>query len=213
MASMKLILLRHAESHHSKQQQIADVHGCHGLTPHGVVQAHRLAARLHSTGEFRDCTTLFCSPVARARQTLDIIRAAIPLPAVEIDPDLREVLPGLADGLTWDTYHTRYGAFDLVAEPDRPFAPEGESWTQFIARVATTLNRLATRYPQQTVVAMTHAGFIVGALLTLFAIPRPGTGARFEPKYTSLTMWHKVDGHWQLERYNDAWHLEHPPTT
>ncbi len=210
---MKLILLRHAESHHSHQHRIADIHGCHGLTPHGIVQAHELAARLHRTNEFHACTTLLCSPVPRAQQTVDVIRAVTPLPPVQLDPDLRELLPGVADGLTWDDYRTRYGSFDFIREPDRPFAPDGESWTRFIVRIDATLNRFATQYPQQTVVAVTHAGFIVGALLTLFAIPRPGTGTRFEPKYTSLTVWQQGDGHWQLERYNDAWHLEHPPDT
>jgi hypothetical protein len=52
-----------------------------------------------------------------------------------------------------------------------------------------THQRLADRFAGQTVVAVTHAGFVVASLLVLFDIPRPGTGASLEPSYTSLTEW------------------------
>ncbi|HEY0602479.1 MAG TPA: histidine phosphatase family protein, partial [Herpetosiphonaceae bacterium] len=125
------------------------------------------------------------------------------------DADLRELLPGAADGMTWADYRTRYGMFDPVAEPDRPFAPGGETWHEFLRRVQATLHRLAAQYHGQTIVAVSHAGFIVASLLVLFAIPRPGTGARFEPRHTSITVWERATDCWCLERYNDTWHLDH----
>src|SRR5579875_2217213 len=71
-----------------------------------------------------------------------------------------------------------YETFDLVTSPARAFAPGGESWQEFLERVRATLDRLAVRFAGQTVVAATHAGFIVASVLVLFDIPRPGTGAR-----------------------------------
>jgi hypothetical protein len=53
--------------------------------------------------------------------------------AVTEESDLGELLPGQADGLTWDVYRAQYGVFDLVAEPERPFAPGGECWLAFQA--------------------------------------------------------------------------------
>jgi hypothetical protein len=53
--------------------------------------------------------------------------------AVTEESDLGELLPGQADGLTWDLYRAQYGVFDLVAEPERPFAPGGECWPAFQA--------------------------------------------------------------------------------
>jgi broad specificity phosphatase PhoE len=204
---MRLILIRHAESRHSFDQIIADVNSCRGLTDRGIAQAQRLSQRFRSTGELQDCRALVCSPVARARQTAELLGVAWSNLVVEELTGLREVLPGAADGVTWDEYRAIYGTFDLIAEPDRPFAPGGESWRTFLDRVRLTLDALVERFAGQTVVAITHAGFIVAVLLVLFAIPRPGTRARFEPLHTSLTEWQVADGVWRLERYNDAWHL------
>ena len=70
-----------------------------------------------------------------------------------------------------------------------------------------TLATLAERYDGRTVVAVSHAGFIVAAVLVLFDIPRPGTGAYLDPVYTGITEWQFSGGVWRLIRYNDAYHL------
>jgi hypothetical protein len=64
-------------------------------------------------------------------------------------------------------------------------------------------------YPGRTVVAVTHAGFIVTSFLMLFGVPRPGTGARIDPDPASLTTWEydEVDHVWRLVSYNDTAHL------
>ena len=50
---------------------------------------------------------------------------------------------GEADGLEWGEYATKYGNFNMEAEPDRVFAPAGESWNSFHDRVRRLLERLA----------------------------------------------------------------------
>lgn len=204
---MRLILIRHAESEHAFRRVIADVKGCTGLTERGFQQAHMLASRLRATGEANDCATLLSSPVLRARQTADALLSVLPVRTVAIVPGIREIHPGVADGLTLKEYGATFGAFDLVASPDRPFAPGGESWLGFVNRVRATMTRLAEQFDGKTVVAITHAGFIVASVLALFDIPRPGTGARLEPVYTSLTERHFSDGVWQLVRFNDVYPL------
>jgi probable phosphoglycerate mutase len=205
---MRLLLIRHAASQHSVLGRVADIRTCTGLTELGVQQAHRLAHRFRASGEAGDCQLLLSSPVRRARQTADILIPNLNPDLVTDDHALREIHPGCADGLRWQDYQATYGGFDLIAEPRRVFAPEGESWQAFLERVQATLLRLANEYEGKTVVAITHAGFIVASLLVLFAIPRPGTNARLEPRHTSLTIWEARAGNWQLERYNDAWHLD-----
>ncbi len=206
---MRLILIRHAESEHSRSGIIAGTGGCTGLTPRGIVQAEALAERLRTTGELGDCHVLLSSPVRRARQTADIVLRALPVSAVEEDSDLCELHPGAADGLPKEVYEDRYGVFDLTSYPNRPFAPDGESWAEFVERVRATQERLARQYAGRTVIAVSHAGYIVVSLLTLFAIPRPGTGARFDPIHTAITEWRVDLTGWVLERYNDASHLWH----
>jgi probable phosphoglycerate mutase len=204
---MHLILVRHAESKHSQQNIIADLAGCSGLTQHGFEQAQLLANRLRTTGELNDCHTMLCSPVLRAKQTAQVIEEVVPVNMVKQDNALCELRPGEADGLSWQEYREKFEAFDLISSPNRPFAPQGESWLEFINRVRDTLVRLASQYENQSVMVITHAGFIVASLLVLFDIPRPGTGAYLNPVHTSLTEWHMSNGTWQLAKYNDSWHL------
>ena len=126
---------------------------------------------------------------------------------IEHDCDLCELHPGAADGLSWEAYRATYGAFNLLTSPTRPFAPGAESWVEFVDRVRATLERLARGFAGQTVVAVTHAGFIVASVLVLFDIPRPGTSARLDPGSTSLTEWRVAQARWQLVRFNDISHL------
>jgi broad specificity phosphatase PhoE len=204
---MRLLLIRHGESEHSRRGMIAGYASCPGLTEHGFQQAQMLADRFRATGEVSDCTMLLSSTVLRARQTADVLERKLHLGPIEQDCDLCELHPGAADGLSWDSYREMYGTFDLIEEPTHPFAPGGESWLDFLGRVRAILERLATRFDGQTVLAVTHAGFIVASLMVLFAIPRPGTGARVDPAYTAITEWEFSQATWRLVRLNDAAHL------
>ena len=155
---MRLVLVRHGESHHSRDGVIAELTGCGGLTEQGVKQVSLLASRLSSTGEGRGVHSLLSSPVLRARETAQILADALAIGPVVGDRGLCELHPGLADGLSWDAYSTTFGDFDLMADPQRPFAPNGESWVGFLDRVGETLERLATTFDDQTLVAVTMLG-------------------------------------------------------
>lgn len=203
---MRLVLVRHGESEHAARGIIAGHRGCLGLTPHGVEQCRRLARRLQVSGEMIDCSAVLVSPVKRAQQTADILADALPNAEFIEDQRLIEIDPGDADGLHHDEYERRFGVFDLVAEPERAFAPGGESWSLFLARFRAFQQDLVRQYAGQTILAVAHAGTIVATLLETLSIPRPGTGARFEPTHTALTAW-RYDGSWVLETYNDALHL------
>lgn len=200
---MRLVLIRHAESEHGVRGVIAMPSGCGGLTGRGFQQAQALADQLRTTGELKDCRALICSPALRARQTADVLADALPVEVIEQDGGLCEIYPGEADGLSWGEYRAKFGGFDLVTFPVRPFSPGGESWSDFLLRVRATLERLAERFTGQTVVAVTHAGFIVASFLVLFDIPRPGTGTRLDPAHLSLTEWHVSEASWRLVRFND----------
>ncbi len=204
---MRLILIRHGESRIQKREIIAGVRSCEGLTDRGVRQAEMLAERFRIAGEIRDCAALLSSPVLRARQTAERLIHSLPVREIEEDPALTEIDTGVADGITREEYRSRHGEFNLIEHPDRLFAPGGESWTQYLNRVRLKMDRLAERFSDQTVVAVTHAGFIVVSILATFGIPRPGTSARLEPENTSLTEWCFDQGNWRLQRYNDAYHL------
>ncbi len=204
---MRLILIRHAESKHVQLGVITGWNLCPGLTENGFHQAQRLSENLRKSGELRDCAALLSSPLARARQTAEAILPALPVATIEQSTDLCEQNPGEAEGLTREAYHERYPDFDQTAfpDPDRPFAPGGESWNGFLARVRTVHELLAERFRGKTVVAVTHAGVIVASLLLMFA-PTPGARAWLDPSHTGITEWQVEKNRWVLVRYNDTVH-------
>ena len=97
----------------------------------------------------------------------------------------------------------------MEAEPDRVFAPDGESWNGFHARVRATLEGLASEHAGQTVVAVCHAGVIQASVRVLFDIPVTASGSRLQPTNTGLTEWeHEPElDRWTLHTFNDASHL------
>ena len=149
------------------------------------------------------------SVLPRAMETADTIAPALGFETVGRHCDLCEVHTGEADGLEWAEYGSRYGSFDMEAEPDRLFAPEGESWNSFHERVEQMLERMIREHEGQTVVAVCHAGVVMATMRLLLTIPRTGSTARMQPTNTGLTEWEHDPalGRWTLHRFNDASHL------
>ena len=79
---------------------------------------------------------------------------------------------------------------------------ENEDVHSLVIRAGRTMNRISEDYGNDSVVAFTHAGFIMASIRAIFNIPTPGTGARLEPDYGSRTSWHKDGPTWFLESYN-----------
>jgi broad specificity phosphatase PhoE len=205
---VRLILVRHGDAHAGFHGLIGGRLGCTGLTPLGRAQAEALRDHLADSGRVR-ADVLLASVLPRAVETASIIAPGLGLEVAGEDCDLCEVHTGEADALTWDEYAARYGSFDMEAEPDRVFAPAGESWNSFHERVRRMLERVAREYEARTVVAVCHAGVIVGSLRVLLGIPHPGTGARLRPSNTGITEWeHDASlDQWTLLSFNDTSHL------
>jgi probable phosphoglycerate mutase len=205
---VRLILVRHGDAYAGFDGVVGGQTGCAGLTPLGRAQAEALRDRLgESGGVWAD--VLLASVLPRAIETASIIAPGLGLEIVGQECDLCELHTGAADGLTWTEYAARYGSFDMEAEPDRVFAPAGESWNSFHERVQRTLERMARDYESQTVVAVCHAGVIMASMRVLLGIPHLGSGARLRPTNTGLTEW-EHDGsldRWTLCSFNDASHL------
>jgi broad specificity phosphatase PhoE len=205
---VRLILVRHGDAHAGFQGVVGGQTGCTGLTAQGRAQAEALRDHLADSGRVR-ADVLLASVLPRAIETASIIAPGLGLEISGQECDLCELHPGEADGLTWTDYAARYGSFDLEAEPDRVFAPAGESWNSFHERVRRTLERVARDYEGQTVVAVCHAGVIMASMRVLLGIPPLGTGARLRPTNTGLTEWEHDPSlaRWTLHSFNDASHL------
>jgi probable phosphoglycerate mutase len=205
---MRLILVRHGDAYAGFHGVIGGPIGCAGLTDLGRRQAAALRDHLAASGRVR-ADVLLSSTIPRAIETAEIVAPGLGIETFGRDCDLCEVHTGEADGLAWAEWGVRYGAFDMEAEPDRVFAPEGESWNSFHERVEQVLERLAQEYEGRTVVAVCHAGVIIAAMRRLLGTPVPGTGARIAPTNTGLTEWAWEPEHrrWTLHAFNEAVHL------
>jgi len=207
---VRLILVRHGHAYAGFHGVIGGPSGCTGLTDRGRRQAEALRDHLARSGRVR-ADILLSSIIPRAIETAEIIAPGLGIETFHRECDLCEVHTGVADGLEWAEWGVRYGSFDMEVEPDRVFAPEGESWNSFHERVRRVLERLAHEYEERTVVAVCHAGVIQASLRVLLCAGGPGTGARAQPTNTGLTEWEwePGPGHWTLRSFNETCHL--PP--
>lgn len=205
---MRLVLVRHGEAHAGFSGVIGGRTGCTGLTDLGRRQAEALRDHLAETGRVK-ADVLLVSVLPRAIETAQIIAPALGLEIARHDCDLCEVHTGTADGLAWEEYDVRYGSFDMEAEPDRVFAPEGDSWNSFHDRVQSFTQRLAADHPHETVVAVCHAGVIMAALRRILGMPPVGGSAQLRPTNTGLTeLEHDpVLDRWSLHSFNETGHL------
>ncbi len=205
---MRLVLVRHGDAHAGFHGPVAGPTGCRGLTDLGRRQAGALRDHLAATGRVR-ADVLLASVLPRAVETAEIIAPGLGLELAARDCDLCEVHTGEADGVDWSEYDARFGTFDMEAEPDRPFAPGGDSWNGFHDRVRRTLERLARDHAGQTVVAACHAGVVMTSMRVLLGLPDSHTSAHLRPTNTGLTEWeHDPDREtWLLRSYNEADHL------
>lgn len=205
---MRLVMVRHGDAYAGLSGTIAGPRGCAGLTPLGRRQAEALRDRLAESPHLQ-ADVLVASVLPRAIETAQIIAPALGFEDFAQDCDLCEVHTGEADTLDWAEYTEVYGTIDMAAEPDRLFAPGGDSWNSFHDRVARVLERLAREHPDETVFAVCHAGVITASIRAIFDFPHPGTGAQMRPSNTGLTEWHHdgLNSQWTLHGFNDASHL------
>jgi probable phosphoglycerate mutase len=202
---MRLILVRHGDAYAGFHGIIGGHRGCKGLTPLGRRQAEALRDHLAGTNRVH-ADVLFASELPRAIETATIIAPALEMETFGREDTLCELHPGESDGLTWTEYAARYGSFDMEAEPERVFAPGGESWTTFHERVRGMLDRLAEEFANDTVVAVCHAGVIVASLRLLLGIPQPGSSIQMRPTNTGITEWeHQPATGLSSTRTSGAW--------
>jgi probable phosphoglycerate mutase len=208
-----LYLIRHGEAINNVEPIIGGIKGDIGLTPHGVAQATALRDRLYATGEIV-ADVLIASTLARARQTAEIIAPALGDLPIMLDDDVQEMRVGEADGMHVADFREKFGTPDFRVAPFRPLAPGGETWGEFLLRVARTLDRIARAYEDKTVVIVCHGGVIDGSLITALGLntTKPIPDFDFHTFNTSITHWkyhptqEEKPARWRLLGYNDASH-------
>ena len=209
----ELYLIRHGEAVANVEPIIGGMRGDAGLTARGREQARLLEERLRTEVLNADglrAGHLYASTLPRARETAEYVARALGLP-VQPSEELHELRPGDADGLTVDQWRERYPP-PPVRDPFRPFSPGGESWAAFLVRAGAALTALVDRHPDETVVAVCHAGILEASFSLAYGVGGSAQRVSFAALNTGITRWRHDRGphgerRWTMVTFNDAGHL------
>ena len=202
-----LYIIRHGQAISAVENIIANT----GLSPLGVKQAEHLRDRLAATGEIK-ADVLIASTMLRAKETAEIIAPALGLPII-FDAEVEEWRDGETKQVSATEYEKLFQAVEIGQRPFVHLTPMAESWSQFVLRAATALNRITQEHAGKTIVVVAHGGIVDTSFILHFGL----SGLRFTPAFfathnTSITHWmhdtfSDFPPSWILERYNDTMHL------
>lgn len=201
---MKLIAIRHGEAEWNIQgREMGQLDS--PLTLRGGEQARAIARRL-KTAPF---DLIYTSDLGRAVQTAEIIAAAC-RKEILIDTGLRERHMGIFQGLTIAEMRDKFPKEreDYERIGFEYIIPGGESAKQRLERSVRVLTAIAERHAEETVVVITHGGFLMGFFEFVLGI-QPGNGHRFKRCNGSYNVFQYSEGQWCLEVWNDISHIEH----
>ncbi len=205
----RLILVRHASTEHSPQRRFSGRNDL-PLSDAGEQQATALAGRAASFG---DVAAVVTSPLRRARQTADLLAAALGV-QVDVSDGMVETDFGEWEGLTsaeveqgWPGELARW-----LTTPDAA-PPRGESFAEVTKRVRRARDAVIAGHPGATVVVVTHVTPI--KTLLRLALDAPiGAMSRIHLDPASVTVAdYFADGTPSIRLVNDTSHLVMPPAT
>jgi probable phosphoglycerate mutase len=165
--SLHVIFVRHGESVWHAENRYAggtDI----PLTERGRAQARALA----DWAKQADLTAVWASPQVRSQETARDSAALTGLP-LEVDPRLRELDFGIAEGLTRDEMWRRFPG-QLAAfqdDPVRNHFPEGENPVEATDRYLGFLADLEAAHPEGRVLVVAHSTAIRLTLCGLLGLP------------------------------------------
>ncbi|HET7341266.1 MAG TPA: histidine phosphatase family protein [Methylomirabilota bacterium] len=170
------------------------------LSERGERQCAAQAARLTSVA----LAAIFCSDLARARRSAEIIGAPHGLTPVVV-PALREMAMGRWDGLTAGEIRAREPAAfaDWMARVGEFPFPEGESVPELLARVGPAFDAIAAAHAGAAVAVVAHGGPNRALLCRALGLP-PGRLLAFGQDYGALSLLAAGARGWSLRRLNET---------
>jgi len=199
-------LLRHGES-------VGNAEGIHqgqsdfSLTERGIAQAHALANRWVSAQVSFD--VIISSPLARARQTAEIISQVLHLP-LEFDPVWMERDNGVMAGMYAEEAREKYPRPPFI-HPYQPIGITGESQWELYLRGGRAVKSLLDRPPGSYLV-VSHGGLLNMVFYAILGIPPQANfhGPRFRFRNTAFATltYDPAEHNWHVWGVNDHAHWQ-----
>lgn len=165
--SVHVTFVRHGETEWHAEDRYAGVSDI-ALTERGAAQGRALAQWAAGA----DLDAVWASPLTRSQETArgSAARAGVP---VQVDPRLRELDFGVAEGLSRAELQDRFPD-DLAAfqaDPVEHHFPKGEDPVEAVDRYLAFLADLETRHPNGRVLVVGHSTAIRLTLCRLLGVP------------------------------------------
>jgi broad specificity phosphatase PhoE len=153
---VNLYFVRHGESEANTRHIISNRESTFPLTPKGVQQAEALAAKIRGI----PFDAIFSSPVLRARETTDILSAALGIP-YQVTEALREydcgILEEKSDEQSWGSHNQYYE--DWVLRGQYTNKPEGgECFLDIQNRFVPFIENLTHGNEDKSILLVGHGG-------------------------------------------------------
>jgi broad specificity phosphatase PhoE len=136
------------------------------LNERGRAQARALAARLAS----HEIHAIYTSDLSRAAETAHLLGEAVgtkPIPA----PEFRELNVGDLEGADWGPFSKDFGS--LLGHVAAGNVPDGgETFDDFLDRIAVGAERLAAAHAGETVAIVSHGGTLKTLIAHLLGLDR-----------------------------------------
>lgn len=199
--------LRHGESvgnAESRQQGQTD----YPLNDVGRAQSRALAARW--VAEQVRFDRILASPLTRARETAEIISAALDVP-VEFDPIWMERAAGELSGLT--AFEMRQRSRPEFINPYQDMGGSGEGDWELFLRAGQALHNLLRRPPGRYLI-VSHGGLLNQLMYAAAGITphanKAGPRFRFENTAFARLVYFPGMHRWEFDALNDHAHWENP---
>jgi len=199
---IKLVLIRHGETHWNHQRRIQGGSSDTVLSQNGRKQVKNLGLTLKDT----DLSAVYSSPLQRALKTARTIAKHHGL-EVQVEPDFRELEVGELEGLSIETLTSDFSHFLVQwrGGDGSEKLPGGESLVDLQKRCWSAVQRIVTEH-EGTVVVVSHYFAILTIICAALGLPPSGI-RRFRVSVGSLSVLDFKDGHPCLTSLGDTCHL------
>ncbi len=200
-----ITFLRHGESVGNLENRFQG-HADFPLTETGRAQARALAERWRA--EDRSFERVFSSPLARARETAEIVCTALNALPPELDPEWMEINNGLLAGLSDEEANQTVPRPHFMT-PYTRFGQTGESRWEAYLRAGKNIQRILDLPPGSYLVT-SHGGILNLTMYAILSIPIQAdfAGPRFMFHNTTFaTFSYEPEHHnWRMLHFDDRQH-------
>lgn len=204
----RLILVRHGETDDNVASRVAGWRES-ALTDRGRTQAKLVA---EFVAERYRPVAVYASPLRRAAETAESLARRLGL-AVRLDPGLRELFFGDAEGLTIEELKKRYPEIlsrAANAEDDDVGWPNGETRQDFYRRARQAIDSIASAHLGDTVALVTHGG-VVSRFLADIGEGKPSRWGSYQSANCSVAEIVITDDLHSIACWNVTDHLDDTP--